>query len=91
MNATIKAIKEQVSAIVVFKVNTYEELEATYDAIRARVEKGVENMEHANQPVQIFSESEINNVYTYAIEILGDRYRSAKNDIISHARGSFEF
>ena len=91
MNATIKAIKEQVSAIVEFKVYSYEELEAAYDSIHARIEKGIENMEQANEPVQIFSDSEINNVYTYAMEILGDRYRNAKSDIIEHKRASFEF
>lgn len=91
MNATIKAIKEQVSAIVVYKSTTFEALEKEFEEIKARIEEGIDKMKQANNYTTVFDESEIKDVNDYARELLCDRYRACKADIKGTTRVNFVF
>lgn len=91
MNPTINTIKEQVSAIVSYKSETFEALELEFNEIKARIEEGIDKMHKANEITTIFTEQEIKEVDNYAIGILCERYRGMKNDIIGTTRANFEF
>lgn len=91
MNPAIEAIKEQISAIVVYKAKEFNELEKEFNAIKSRIEEGVDKMKKANSYTTVFTESEIKEVDDYATGLLCTRYRAAKNDIIGTTRATFCF
>ena len=85
------SIKEQVSAIVVYKATTFEALEVEFDEIKARVEEGIDKMKAQNGFTTVFTDEEITEVNDYARELLCDRYRSCKTDIVGTTRRNFVF
>ena len=87
----IDSIKEQVSAIVVYKATTFEALEFEFNEIKARIEEGVDKMKEQNRITTVFTDEEITEVNDYARELLCDRYRSAKTDIKGTMRRNFVF
>ena len=91
MNPTINAIKEQVSAIVNYKSETFDALEIEFNEIKSRIEEGIDKMHQANERTTVFTEQEIKEVDDYAREILCERYRGTKNDIIGTTRANFQF
>lgn len=83
----IERIKEQVSAIVVFKSESFEQLREEYYDVTARIEDGLDRMKELN----VFSDDEVKQVRDYAYELRHRRYHECNRDIAAALRGSFEF
>lgn len=83
----MKAIKDQISAIVVFKATNLANLSEEYGAIRDRLIKGLDKMKIAN----IYSRTEIEEIRVYMHELLNHRYDAAKKDVIGTLRSQFTF
>lgn len=83
----IERIKEQVSAIVVFKSESFEQLHEEFSDVTARIEEGLDKMKALN----VFSEDEVKMVREYAFELRYRRYQECNRDITAVLRGSFEF
>jgi hypothetical protein len=81
------AIKKQVDAIVVYKGETFAAVNAEYNDIKDRISEGLDKMKDA----MIFSDAEINSIRKYAMELLGIRYRVAKDALTKTQRASFQF
>lgn len=83
----MKAIKDQISAIVVFKATNLANLSEEYGAIRDRLIKGLNKMKVAN----IYSRTEIEEIRAYMHELLNHRYDATKKDVIGTLRSQFTF
>ena len=83
----IERIKEQVSAIVVFKSESFEQLREEFYDVTARIEDGLDRMNGLN----VFSDDEVKQVRDYAYELRRRRYHECNRDITAVLRGSFEF
>lgn len=83
----MKAIKDQISAIVVFKSTNLSNLTEEYNALRDRLVEGLDKMKVAN----IFSKAEIEEIRMCMYEILNNRYASAKTDVTNKLRSEFQF
>lgn len=83
----MKHIKDQISAIVVFKAETTEDLNTEYAAIENRCAEGLAKMEASN----LFSEDEIKAAKSYYRNLLWMRFTSAKSDVVNTLRSNFEF
>lgn len=83
----MKAIKDQISAIVVFKETNLANLSEEYGAIRYRLVEGLDKMKIAN----IYSRTEIEEIRMFMYEVLSNRYDSAKKDVINKLRSEFTF
>lgn len=83
----MKAIKDQISAIVVFKATNLANLSEEYGAIRDRLIKGLDKMKIAN----IYSRTEIEEIRVYMHELLNTRYDVTKKDVIGKLRSQFVF
>lgn len=83
----MQAITKQVEALVEYKGDTFEALNAEYDAFKERIEEGLEKMKEA----AVFTDSEINHVKNFAFDLIGARYRSAKEVLKQSLRDSFQF
>lgn len=83
----MKNIKDQISAIVVFKANNLKNLAEEYGAIYDRLYDGVAKMKASN----LYNISEIDEIRAYVREILTQRYNSAKADITAQLRSQFNF
>ena len=81
------AIKKQVDSIVVYKGETFEAINSEYSEHKIRITQGLDKMKAA----MIFSDSEINSIKQYAMELLGLRYRVAKDALTKTQRASFQF
>lgn len=80
-------IKEQVSALIVFNATELDTLNQEYSNISKRINEGLSKMTDS----QLFSEKEIKEIQSHADNILGTRYRSAKDNLISKKRDEFQF
>lgn len=83
----IERIKEQVSAIVVFKSESFEQLREEFYDVTARIEDGLDRMNGLN----VFSDDEVKQVRDYAYVLRHRRYHECNRDITAVLRGSFEF
>ena len=83
----MEKIKNQVSAIVVFKVVTLQELDQEYNDIGARIEEGVERMKAAG----VFANHEIEEIRKYALNVRNNRHDAAYADVRGSIRNNFEF
>ena len=83
----MQAITKQVEALVEYKGDTFEALNAEYNALRERIEEGLDKMKMAS----VFTDSEINHVKNFAFDLIGARYRSAKETLTQNLRESFKF
>jgi flagellar basal body-associated protein FliL len=83
----MKAIKDQISAIVVFNATTLPNLTKEYDEIRDRLLEGLDKMKVAN----VFSKNEIEEIRVCMYEVLNNRYTSVRTDIINKLRSEFIF
>lgn len=83
----MKAIKDQISAIVVFKSTNLSNLTEEYNALRDRLVEGLDKMKVAN----IFSKAEIEEIRMCMYEVLNNRYASAKTDVVNKLRSEFQF
>ena len=83
----MKTIKDQISAIVVFKATTLSNLTDEYDAVRDRLAEGLDKMKNAN----IYSKAEVEEIRVYMYEVLNNRYASAKTDVVNKLRSEFQF
>lgn len=80
-------IKEQVSAIVVFNATELATLNQEYTTISKRIDEGISKMTDSH----LYSEKEVKEVQSHANNLLGVRYRAAKDDIVSKKRDEFKF
>ena len=88
MNATINAIKEQVSAIVNYSgINTLSELSEHRKVIIERYREGVEKMKECG----LFTDPEIKDVLQYAAGLNEQRFSSAYTDVKCQLRNDFVF
>ena len=83
----MKAIKDQISAIVVFTATNLHTLTEEYGAIRDRLVEGLDKMKMAN----IYSKAEVEEIRMYMYEVLNNRYASAKTDVVNKLRSEFQF
>lgn len=83
----MKAIKDQISAIVVFKATNLSNLTEEYGALRDRLVEGLDKMKMAN----IYSKAEVEEIRMYMYEVLNNRYASAKTDVVNKLRSEFTF
>ena len=83
----MEKIKNQVSAIEVFKAVTLQELDQEYNDLGARIEEGVERMKAAG----VFANHEIEEIRKYALNVRNNRYNAAYADIRGSIRNNFEF
>lgn len=83
----MKAIKDQISAIVVFKATTLSNLTEEYAIIRDRLVEGLDKMKSAN----IYSKAETEDIRVYMYEVLNNRYANAKSDVVNKLRSEFQF
>ena len=83
----MKTIKDQISAIVVFKATTLSNLTDEYAAVRDRLAEGLDKMKNAN----IYSKAEVEEIRVYMYEVLNNRYASAKTDVVNKLRSEFQF
>ena len=83
----MKAIKDQISAIVVFKSTNLSNLTEEYNALRDRLVEGLDKMKVAN----IFSKAEIEEIRICMYEVLNTRYANARADVTNKLRSEFTF
>ena len=83
----MEKIKNQVSAIVVFKAVTLQELDQEYNDLGARIEEGIERMKAAG----VFANHEIEEIRKYALNVRNNRYIAAYADVRGSIRNNFEF
>ena len=83
----MEKIKKQVSAIVVFKGATFQELDQEYNDLGARIEEGIEKMKEAG----VFTDHEIEEIREYTINVRNNRYKAAYADVRGYIRNNFEF
>lgn len=83
----MKTIKDQISAIVVFKATNLPNLTEEYGAIRERLVEGLDKMKMSN----IYSKAEVEEIRMYMYEVLNNRYASAKTDVTNKLRSEFTF
>ena len=83
----MQAITKQVEALVEYKGDTFDALNAEYDAFRERIEEGLEKMKE----ISVFSDSEINHVKNFAFDLIASRLRTAKEVLRQNLRDSFQF
>lgn len=83
----MEAIKKQVDAIVVYKGETFGAINSEYNDLKNRITEGLDKMKDS----MIFADSEINAIKQYAMELLGVRYRVAKDALTKTQRASFQF
>lgn len=83
----MKTIKDQISAIVVFKATNLHHLTEEYGAVRDRLVEGLDKMKMAN----IYSKAEVEEIRMYMYEVLNNRYASAKTDVVNKLRSEFTF
>lgn len=83
----MEKIKNQISAIVVFKAVTLQELDQEYNDLGARIDEGIERMKAA----RVFASHEIEEIRKYALNVRNNRYNAAYADIRGSIRNNFEF
>lgn len=83
----MEKIKNQISAIVVYKGTTFQELEQEYNDLGARIWEGIERMKAAG----VFANYEIEELRKYALNIRDYRYNSAYAELRESIRNNFEF
>ena len=83
----MEKIINQISAIVVFKAVTFQELDQEYNDLGARIEEGIERMKAA----RVFASHEIEEIRKYALNVRNNRYNAAYADIRESIRNNFEF
>ena len=83
----VESIKNQVSAIIVFKSESFDELSKEYRAIRERIDEGIARMEAS----EVFNENEIKEIKEYATGTLYRRQNEAHRDLRKIKRANFEF
>ena len=83
----MEKIKNQISAIVVFKGATLQELDQEYNDLGARIDEGIERMQAAG----VFANHEIEEKRKYALNVRNNRYNAAYADIRGSIRNNFEF
>jgi hypothetical protein len=83
----MKAIKDQISAIVVFSATNLHNLTEEYGTIRDRLVEGLDKMKMAN----IYSKAEVEEIRMYMYEVLNNRYANAKTDVVNKLRSEFTF
>lgn len=80
-------IKSQINAIVVFKATTLDTLTTEYDQLRHRICQGIKAMKDS----KVFTNTEIEKINTYGINLLAEKYREAREVICNNIRESFKF
>ena len=83
----MEKIKNQISAIVVFKAASFQELDQEYNDLGARIEEGIERMKAAG----VFAHHEIEEIRKYALSVRNNRYNAVYADIRGSIRNNFEF
>lgn len=83
----IESIKNQVSAIIVFKGESFDELSEEHRAICERIDEGIARMEAS----EVFSEDEIKEIKSYATGTLYRMYKEARTNLRTIKRANFEF
>ena len=83
----MNTIKDQVSELIQFTATTSEELVEQKNAFIDRLSEGVDKMKES----KVFTEMEIKEVSRYGLQILNERFVSAKQDIVNTARKNFKF
>lgn len=83
----MEKIKNQISAIVVFKAATFQELDHEFSDLGARIDEGIERMKAAG----VFANHEIEEIRKYALNVRNNRYNAAYADVRGSIRNNFEF
>lgn len=83
----MEKIKNQISAIVVFKAATFQELDQEFSDLGARIDEGIERMKAAG----VFANHEIEEIRKYALNVRNNRYNTAHADVRGSIRNNFEF
>lgn len=83
----MQAITKQIESLIQYKGETFDAINQEYDSLKDRIEEGVQKMKDAG----VFTDSEINQVRDFAINLLGSRFREAKDAIKRNLRESFQF
>lgn len=83
----MQAITKQIESLIQYKGETFDAINQEYNSLKDRIEEGVQKMKDAG----VFTDSEINQVRDFAINLLGSRFREAKDAIKRNLRESFQF
>lgn len=83
----IESIKNQVSAIIVFKSKSFDELSKEYRAIRDRIDEGIARMKAS----KVFNAYEIKEIKEYAMGTLYRRNNEAHSELRTIKKANFEF
>lgn len=80
-------IKATINDIVTYKCDTFESIKVQYETMGNRINEGLVKMKESG----VFSDSEIQEISTFAYALRKDRYLEAKNALTEKMRESFEF
>lgn len=83
----MQIITKQIEVLIQYKGGTFDAINQEYDSLKDRIEEGVQKMKDTG----VFTDSEINQVKDFAINLLGSRFREAKDTIKKNLRESFQF
>lgn len=83
----MEKIKNQISAIVVFKGATFRELDEEWHSIGNLLIECLQKMKNA----EVFSDSEIEEVKNYAFNLKRNRFDQVRQALRDNFRNNFEF
>lgn len=83
----MQTITKQVESLIQYKGETFDAINQEYDSLKDRIEEGIQKMKDAG----VFTDSEINQVKDFAMNLLGGRFREMKEAIKKNMRESFQF
>jgi hypothetical protein len=83
----MKHLEEQINALIQFKANTLEELQAEYSAFYNTIEGGIDKMTNSSA---LFTTEEISAVKKYALNLLNHHYNEHHKAIKTALRENFK-